>query len=89
VTRHLDNDPTNNRLVNIKWDTQAENWQDQVKAGTDTRAHRNTRAKFTAEQIIDIRRRLFDGEGGSDLAREFDVSPATISRIKHHVHYTC
>ncbi len=87
VTRHLDSEPRNNRLDNIKWDTQAENWQDQRRRGTDTRAHRNSRAKFTAEQIIDIRRRLINGEGGSDLARELDVSPATISRIKHRVHY--
>lgn len=89
VTRHLDSDPSNNCLDNIVWDTQKENWQDQRRRGTDTRAHRNSMAKFTAEQIVEVRRRLANGERGMDLASEFNVASSTISRIKHHVRYTC
>lgn len=87
VTRHLDNVPSNNRLDNIVWGTDQENWQDQVDAGRDTRWHRNARARFTEQDVENIRRRLANGERGSDLAREFEVSPATISRVKHRVHY--
>jgi hypothetical protein len=87
LTRHLDGDPANNRLDNIVWGTDEENWRDQLRHGRDTRGSKNWLAKFTDQQVVDIRRRLSNGERGSDLARELDVAPSTISRIKHEVRY--
>lgn len=40
-------------------------------------------AKLTKDQAAEIRKRIADGEKGSDLAKEFGVSHSTISEIKH------
>ena len=44
---------------------------------------RNPKAKFTEDDVREIRRRLGNGERGSDLAREKNVSQAAISSIVH------
>jgi len=33
ITRHLNNDPADNRLENLRWGTQLENMQDRVRSG--------------------------------------------------------
>ncbi len=45
--------------------------------------------KLDLIQVAEIRNRLTLGEGGSSLAREFGVSPSTISRIKAGQSYLC
>ncbi|QZE10566.1 hypothetical protein SEA_SCOOBYDOOBYDOO_251 [Mycobacterium phage ScoobyDoobyDoo] len=54
-TRHLDDDPSNNRLSNLCWGTRLENTMDRVQNGI----HNNTRKtecsrghKYTAENTI-------------------------------------
>lgn len=39
--------------------------------------------KLTAEQVIDIRKRLAAGEKGSDLAKEFGISDNAIHNIRY------
>lgn len=51
--------------------------------GDGLRGRPTGRAKLTAEQVTEVRHRLADGETGSALAREFGVSDALISKIKH------
>ena len=41
-TRHLDGDPKNNALVNLKWGTRSENTKDSIRHGT-FKGHRNLR----------------------------------------------
>ena len=45
--------------------------------------HFRNNAKLSREQHAEIRRRLAAGERGKDLALEYEVSPQSISRIKH------
>lgn len=40
VSRHLDDDPTNNGLNNLRWGTQQENLRDRVRNGRDPHASR-------------------------------------------------
>lgn len=54
-TRHLDDDPSNNRLTNLCWGTRGENVRDRVRNGV----HNNTRKthcprqhEFTEDNII-------------------------------------
>lgn len=84
---HGDRNPRNNRLTNLSWGTSAQNTQDQIRHGTDTRGHRNGGAKLTPAQVRALRRRLIEGEDGRVVATKFGVSEATVSRIKHGVRY--
>lgn len=45
--------------------------------------HYRNNAKLSREQHAEIRRRLAQGERGKDLALEYEVSPQSISRIRH------
>jgi hypothetical protein len=73
--RHLDGDARNNRADNLAYGTRTDNILDVYRIG---RAWR----KLTAEQALDIYKRLQAGEKGRDLAREYGVREGTISAIK-------
>lgn len=87
-----DPDKNNNRLCNLRWDTPKENAQDAVrwrakhgikKQMPSHRGSKNHFAELTEAKVLEIRRRLAEGEKGKDLAEEFHVSRPTISDIKH------
>jgi hypothetical protein len=70
-----------NRIDNLRWDTQKNNIADKKRHGTDQSGDRATNRKVSSAQVAEIRRRRAAGESGVALAREFNVSPATISAI--------
>jgi len=51
-------------------------WKNQFGAG-------NFQAKLTEADALLIKQKLSSGEKGADISREFNVSPATVSSIKH------
>jgi hypothetical protein len=71
--RHLDGDPTNNHVSNLKWGTSAENSQDSVQHGN------HHLAKLTEDDVREIRR-LFGSTSIASLARSFGVHPKTLTR---------
>jgi NUMOD4 motif/HNH endonuclease len=86
-TRHKNGRQDDNCLTNLLWGTRREQFEDQVRVGSDTRGERNGAAKLTNAQALEIRRRLAAGERGINLAREFRVGQPTITRIKKGVRY--
>lgn len=72
---HNNGDPTDNRLINLRYDTRSENIKDVVRQGGRWRG-------LSAEDVQAIRKRLAEGEKGVMLAREFGVSHTQISKIK-------
>lgn len=85
--RHGDGDSTNNRLDNLSWATHVDNESDKDRHGTHTRGERNGGAKLTQFDAEVLRARLSNGERGRDLAVEYEVSQATVSRIKKGLRY--
>lgn len=73
--RHLDGNPQNNRADNLAYGTRTENILDVYHVGKAWRT-------LTAEQALEIRRRLLAGERGADLAKEYGVSQSCVSAIK-------
>lgn len=85
--RHLDGDPTNNRLSNLAWGTHKENYDDSMSHGTAflvKGAHvgeSHARAKLTEPEVREIIRLRKIGHGATELGRMFGVTHGYISQI--------
>lgn len=64
----------------LRWATRKENCADSRKHGTMVRGDRNPYAKLTAEKVIEIRK-LHGSVPHSELAKKFQVSQSSISRV--------
>jgi hypothetical protein len=73
--RHLDGDPRNNRLGNLKWDTAVANSADKLVHGTAP-------TKLVWKDVVEIRDRLAKGAAVKRLARVHGVSPRLIRMIR-------
>lgn len=53
--RHLNGNPSDNRIDNLKWDSSTANNRDKIKHGTITRGIMVNTAKLTDNQVREIR----------------------------------
>ena len=79
--RHMDGNPSNNTLSNLKYGTRSENEQDKKRHGTYHWGENNHRAKLTEEQVIEIRKPLTTLTR-RQLAQKYGVSFETIIAIR-------
>ena len=84
--RHLDDNPTNNNLDNLKWGTRKENIADSIKHGThkipDNRGERQGLSKLTEKDVRMIIYMYKTGEftqGG--IAKLYNITPSNIHYI--------
>lgn len=73
---HLDGNPRNNVLPNLRWGDQSENWQDRKRHGT----HRSY-SKLTDDQVERIRQQHRAGVSVTALSAEHGVSETQIRNI--------
>ena len=79
--RHLNGDRKDNRIENLRWGTRAENAQDRVIHGTDSKGERSGQAKLTEWDVVAIRS-LAESEIPRDIIAEaHQVSQSTVSEI--------
>ena len=71
---HIDGNKTNNHVANLEYVTHSQNVIHAARLGRGTR--------FDATGVAKIKRRIMNGARNADLARQFDVSPSTISQIR-------
>lgn len=90
ICRHLDGDPTNNRVDNLCWGTHKENSADRTRHGRNNSRENlpieqhgtnNPRARFTEEQILEIRDLYRSGISQQKIADQRNVAQTTISAI--------
>lgn len=77
--RHLDGNPTNNKVENLAWGTYLDNENDKLSHGT----HRSriTNAKLTPEKMEMARAMRVSGATTNAIAKAIGVSRPTISRL--------
>lgn len=82
--RHLDGNPTNNRLENLCWGSKQENMDDRSRHGAwkPVSGERHGSAKLTASDVIEIRKLVHEGRAiQADLAKRYGVRKGTMSRV--------
>lgn len=79
--RHLNDDPSDDRLENLAWGTAQENMDDRARNGGVARGSKIGTSKLTEEQVAEIRLRFGQKETKKSLARHFGVSIGTIKFI--------
>ncbi|RLC72469.1 MAG: hypothetical protein DRI81_16345 [Chloroflexi bacterium] len=79
-TRHLNGNPADDRLCNLAWGTPKENVADKVRHGTMLWGERQSGAKLTDADVLEIRR-IYQAGMGPALAKRYNVSVNTIIRV--------
>lgn len=81
---HKDGDKSNNRLDNLRWDTQRANALDKRKHGTDNRGTKHWNSKLTEDDIREIRRLIkTDVWNARKLAIHYGITESCMSNILH------
>lgn len=77
--RHLDGDPANNSLGNLRWGTRQENADDKDGHGRVPYGEAKADARLTIDQVRAIR---YDTRSSRVVGREYGVSHTAVLRIK-------
>lgn len=78
---HLNGNPRDNRLVNLAYETRADNHARKLQHGTNCNGEKNHESKLTDSEVIEIRNARQNGETLKAIAKRFNVSFSTVGRI--------
>ena len=83
VLRHLNDDPTDNRIENLAWGTYSDNLNDAIRNGRQhPKGAAHWKATLTEDNVREIRRLYATGNfTQQELALQFGVSQYTICQI--------
>ena len=81
---HKNGIKSDNRLENLEWCNQSMNQKHAFDLGLQSKKGvKHHLAKLTEEQVIEIFRRLDNGESPTEIAKDYPVGRCAISGIKH------
>ena len=81
VACHLNGIRSDNRVENLRWDSQAGNLADRRAHGTSYEGERNPRAKLSSKQVLEILRLRAAGEPMGKIAKRYGVSRQCVRSI--------
>lgn len=79
--RHLDGNPSNNIKSNLKWGTAKENADDRALHGNTRTGTTNPRARFSEQDVKEMRRLAADGVAPKAIGKKFNARYTTVSNI--------
>ena len=85
---HIDGDPSNNQVSNLRWSTALENDADKLVHSTRGLGSRNSGSLLQERDVREIRVLLNQGIMHKDIAVLFSVKPSTISSIAQEVSWS-
>lgn len=85
---HKDDDPKNNYLTNLRWDTKEGNAADRKRNGNGSEGCKQPQAKLTEEAVKDIRAERKRGVTLKVLSQRHGVSMAKISQVARGQNWT-
>jgi len=81
MARHLNGNPGDCRLVNLRWGTPQENWADRRKHGFTWRGEYVNTAKLSVDDVREIRQLASEGTTQVALSERFGVTRTNIRSI--------
>lgn len=78
---HGNGNPADNRLDNLRWDTRKANAEDCIRHGRRPRGADHGRAKLRAEDVLEIRRLVHQGETRASVSRRYGISNGHVTKI--------
>jgi protein gp37 len=79
---HINGDPADCRLLNLRWGSQSSNWEDRKRHG-----RQRSYSKLSDTQVAEIRARAAEGDGVCLLGREYGVTDTQIRNIVDGKHW--
>lgn len=70
---HLDGNPKNNRIDNLKWVYPKENSQHKIIHGTSGKGSKNVMSKLTEQQVIEMRLLYFNGFTSKEIEAAYKI----------------
>jgi len=83
--RHLDGNPSNNKLSNLAWGTAQDNANDRTLHNHNCPGEKNGNSKLKRNQVIIIKKLLKSKHTHKQIALKYNVSETTISNIDRKV----
>jgi len=85
ICRHLDGNPANNKIENLKWGTVSDNYEDRKRHRTDFSGERNPKSKLTDDDIHIVNYMIYMHCSDRLIAKRFNVNPECIYKIRHKI----
>ena len=78
---HLDDNPSNNEVTNLRWGTQTDNISDMMSKNRQVKGSSQGGSKLTESDVVDIWNRLKLSESQTSIAKSHNISQTVVSRI--------